>query len=255
MPRTFGGTVETSSRPIMLVSAHRNTGGQVDERAVSRGRRNGVKYARRMSRFALPLAVLIACGSCSDPRPSRPGRPTPSAPASSVSDAEPVDEIALAGEARAKASELAQRLQAQLQAAMASGGPSAAVKACQAVAPAVAAELSREGWTVRRTATRLRNPANAPDEWERAALSGFEQRLGAGEAAGELETFKLNRNGPNTSFRYAKAIVTRPVCTTCHGQAIAPAVVATLDELYPLDQARGFAEGSLRGMFSLTKRW
>jgi hypothetical protein len=50
-----------------------------------------------------------------------------------------------------------------------------------------------------------------------------------------------------------KAIPTAKVCLACHGSAITPEVTAALDEAYPQDQARGYAEGDIRGAFSLSK--
>lgn len=46
-------------------------------------------------------------------------------------------------------------------------------------------------------------------------------------------------------------ILTAAPCVNCHGatDTLAPAVVARLAELYPQDQAVGFAEGDLRGWF------
>ena len=54
-------------------------------------------------------------------------------------------------------------------------------------------------------------------------------------------------------FRYMKAIGTQPVCTACHGAAIAPGVAAALDDLYPEDRARGFGVGDIRGAFSIVQ--
>ena len=55
------------------------------------------------------------------------------------------------------------------------------------------------------------------------------------------------------NFRYMKAIITQEVCTTCHGSSIAPEIVAQLDALYPVDQARGFAAGDIRGAFTIVQ--
>jgi hypothetical protein len=39
------------------------------------------------------------------------------------------------------------------------------------------------------------------------------------------------------------------MCLQCHGANIAPPVAAKLAELYPEDQATGFAAGDFRGLF------
>mgnify|MGYP003340573505 CR=1 FL=1 len=51
-----------------------------------------------------------------------------------------------------------------------------------------------------------------------------------------------------------KAIPTAEICTTCHGVSLKPEVSARLQQLYPADQATGFAVGDLRGAFTLSER-
>lgn len=51
-----------------------------------------------------------------------------------------------------------------------------------------------------------------------------------------------------------KAIGTEEVCLTCHGAAIAPAVLEKIQALYPDDKATGFGLGDIRGAFSVSAR-
>ncbi|MEX2498681.1 MAG: DUF3365 domain-containing protein [Wenzhouxiangellaceae bacterium] len=44
----------------------------------------------------------------------------------------------------------------------------------------------------------------------------------------------------------------RSQCVICHGESIAPELAETIKQLYPQDQATGFAPGELRGAFSVT---
>lgn len=145
-------------------------------------------------------------------------------------------------------------LQEQLKSAMAAGGPTAAIEVCNIAAPEIAATASEErGWRIRRTSLKLRNPANAPDAWELAVLRDFEARKAAGEDPAMLDRTGFEVVDGKRSFRYMKAIGTQPVCTLCHGAAIAPEVAAALDALYPEDRARGFAVGDIRGAFSIVQ--
>ena len=145
-------------------------------------------------------------------------------------------------------------LQERLGSAMAAGGPAAAIEACRVAAPETAAAASEErGWRIGRTSLKLRNPANAPDAWERAVLREFEARRAAGEDAATLERAAFAVVDGGRVFRYMKAIGTQPVCTACHGAAIAPDVAAALDDLYPEDRARGFGVGDIRGAFSIVQ--
>lgn len=145
-----------------------------------------------------------------------------------------------------------QRLKAELQAAIAQGGPVGAIAACRERAPAIAAELSAaSGALVSRTALRVRNPANAPLPWQRVVLLRFQERLAAGEAADGLESLETL---PGKGGRYMKAIPTGPLCLTCHGSNLAADVQAALRSMYPEDAATGFSVGDLRGAFSVVWR-
>ncbi len=169
--------------------------------------------------------------------------------------ADPGGEAEWAARAAVVAGDLGARLKAELQAAMAAGGPLAAIDTCHGKAMAVAVEQSESsGWDVGRTSLRVRNPDNAPDAWERSVLESFEQRIAAGESPATLTAQKTVKVGDHHYFRYMKAIPTAEMCTMCHGKAIAPEVAAKIGELYPDDRATGFAPGELRGAFTLTRQ-
>jgi Protein of unknown function (DUF3365) len=154
-------------------------------------------------------------------------------------------------ESRAIAAEFMTTLKGELMQAMQAGGPVTAVGVCKLRAPAIAAELGAlKGWQVGRTSLKLRNPANVPDDWERAGLESFEQRKQAGEDPARLEYYAVVEQDGEPVFRYMKAIPTAELCLTCHGAKIDPAVAARLAELYPGDQARGYRPGDIRGAFT-----
>jgi hypothetical protein len=50
-----------------------------------------------------------------------------------------------------------------------------------------------------------------------------------------------------TERRYMKAIGVEPLCVTCHGAQIAPALQQAIRAKYPKDAATGFNVGDLRG--------
>ena len=107
---------------------------------------------------------------------------------------------------------------------------------------------------VGRTSLKVRNSANAADNWELAVLKQFEARKAQGEPADKLEFFAvIDDDQGQKTFRYMKAIPTAALCLNCHGETLSPEVDAKLKELYPNDQARGFKEGDLRGAFTLAK--
>ena len=156
--------------------------------------------------------------------------------------------------ARAAAMDYGARLLAELQKAIAAGGPVNALGVCNVAAPKLAAEKSAEHhMTIRRTSLRLRQPKDAPDAWELKQLQDFERRKAAGENPAKIEIATYVDEGGTKLFRFMKAIPTGPICLACHGENLAPAVAAKLKELYPGDRATGFKIGDLRGAFSVTE--
>ncbi|MEE4185581.1 MAG: DUF3365 domain-containing protein [Gammaproteobacteria bacterium] len=131
-------------------------------------------------------------------------------------------------------------LQAALQAGMQTGVVEA-VTVCQLQAPAIAEAFQREGVRVGRASHKLRNPANAAPAWVQPILD--EYLTAAAERAPRTVTLPGERAG------YVEPIVLQPLCTACHGTGIATEVAQRISELYPDDEAVGFAPGDLRGVF------
>lgn len=161
----------------------------------------------------------------------------------------------LAAQADEAIGRFASRLQARLQAAMQEGGPVDAIGVCHVQAPQIAASVSAESeWRLARTSLKLRNPENAPDAWERGVLGEFETRHAGGDPIPELTRLEILEDADGRAqVRYMRAIPTKPLCLSCHGESLAPDVARKLDELYPADEARGFAAGDIRGAFTLRK--
>lgn len=120
-------------------------------------------------------------------------------------------------------------------------GPVEAVSACQLQAPKIAAAESHEGIRVGRASHRLRNPSNAAPDWVRPILEAYV----ASPDDRKPRTVPL----PNDKSGYVEPIGIKPLCLTCHGEVLAPAVASRIEELYPDDRATGFAVGDLRGVF------
>jgi hypothetical protein len=148
--------------------------------------------------------------------------------------------------------QLGGQLKAELTKAIAEGGPMAAINVCYLRAPEIAAQLSQaSGARVGRTALRVRNPSNAPDDLERTVLEQFAADLGSGPIDRPLEAVFEIRRGDAVERRYMRAIPTDALCLTCHGKTIAPDLAAAIARDYPQDQATGFEQGQLRGAFSV----
>jgi hypothetical protein len=154
------------------------------------------------------------------------------------------------GKSRELSTQLGKELKAELGAAIEKGGPVAAIEVCRSRAPAIAARLSAEsGSRVGRTALKVRNAGNAPDDLERAVLEQFAGDLASGRIEGPLEAaFEIKREG-GIERHYMRAIPTEALCLTCHGETLAPELAAAIAREYPNDQATGFKLGELRGAF------
>lgn len=146
-------------------------------------------------------------------------------------------------------------LKEELVAALKEGGPTNAIGVCSVEAPAVAQRVSLEqGVKLSRVALRNRNPANAPNRWQKPVLESFDARRAAGEDPAQLTWSSRAPVAGGQEFRYMQAIPTGGLCLQCHGENVDPAVTAKIVEIYPLDRATGFKEGDIRGAFVVTRR-
>ena len=155
-------------------------------------------------------------------------------------------------EARAKSGQLGSQLISALKGALSEEGPSGGVRVCNVEAPEIAERVSGDRFDVTRTALRVRNPANAPDDWEKSVLHRFDASMEEGADPAGLETWQVQNIGGERVGRYMKAIPMGQQCVVCHGESIAPELAETIEKLYPKDQATGFAPGDLRGAFTIT---
>ncbi len=157
---------------------------------------------------------------------------------------EAIAEVTARGEAAAKV--LMERLGAQLKGAIESGGPVAAITVCQQVAIPLttSAGAAFEGVTVKRTTLKPRNPANAPDEHDRAVLEAM---------AAQSPPQPVIRWEDGVAHFY-RPLLTQEVCLKCHGDpaTFPKELTEALAFAYPADAATGYALGDLRGAIRVT---
>lgn len=145
-------------------------------------------------------------------------------------------------------------LKKTLQGSIIASGPAASIKVCSASTPAIEQSLiSQHNWHVARTSTRIRNPNNRPDPWERRVLQNFATKMEKGAPIKGLEEIAVVNFNGKPAFRYMKAIPVGNVCLTCHGRKISGSVATAINDHYPSDQAKGYRKGELRGAFTLYK--
>ncbi len=155
---------------------------------------------------------------------------------------------------RQTAKNFGKQLKAELKKGMQQGGPVNAISVCHIKAPQISRKLSHDQMTLARTSLKYRNPKNKPDAWETKVLQRFDQQNKQNPDVKNLEYYEVVTEENIEYLRYMKAIPTADVCLACHGQSLAPAVIAKLDELYPEDKARGYSQGEIRGAFTFKSR-
>lgn len=190
----------------------------------------------------LGLLVLTGCRCAADEE--RVALPPPSAPVSPS-----VDDPSLERAKRA-AQAFSGDLRSALQRAMQGGGPASAVEVCYAVAPAIAEEVMRtHGVRLGRVALpdRNRNPQQAAQGWQLAALQEMQAAVAAGDRPEQQVLVRRDGLPEGVALRMVRGIATEEVCVTCHGGAIAAPVREAIARRYPGDAATGFAVGDLRG--------
>jgi hypothetical protein len=160
-------------------------------------------------------------------------------------------------ESRKTAQEFMQTLGSTLKKQLEAGGPESAIGVCKQIAPALAAEYSREGRLVKRVSLKPRNTSlGTPDAWETRRLESFERDQTEGKPLSGMEFSEVREEAGGRWFRYIRAIPTQNMCLQCHGQSyqISDGVKALLAKEYPEDKAVGYSAGMIRGAVSIKQK-
>ncbi len=99
---------------------------------------------------------------------------------------------------------------------------------------------------IKRVSDRPRNPDNRADENELDYIMIQKERLANGEGA---EVFSFDSNGHTIGYY---PIMTNAMCLQCHGavgETVVPEVAAGIKARYPQDEATGYIENQLRGIW------
>ncbi len=184
------------------------------------------------------LAVLTLAAA---PDPPAPEPPAPEPPAPPTPPGAPAPDPRFA-RAKAAAESLRAQLLAAVEAAVDARGVAGAVDVCRTTAPTLTAAAQTATLTIGRTSARLRNGDNAPRAWVQPLL---EELVKARPELRGARTTLL----PDGALGVVLPIPAGPPCLKCHGVDVAPDVKAAIARHYPNDQATGFREGDLRGVF------
>lgn len=104
-----------------------------------------------------------------------------------------------------------------------------------------------------RTALGVRDPANAPDDWERRKMEEFNFLMDAGVDPETLEAAEIVQEGDEKVFRWMRPLQMGETCLACHGEQLNPKIKLLLGQEYPLDEAAGYSEGQIGGAYSVRK--
>ena len=157
------------------------------------------------------------------------------------------DEIKKAKKATAT---FAASLKSKLKNTMKAKGPVAAIDACNTKASEITAYVSnRYGLQLSRTSLKYRNKNNAPTDWQKVILKGFEAQKDKGADVKTIRYAEIIEENGKKQFRFMMPIPTQSLCLTCHGKNISASIKKRLKALYPEDKAIGFKEGDIRGAF------
>lgn len=160
-------------------------------------------------------------------------------------------------QSRQTAQAFIKKLGGSLKQQLANNGAESAIDVCKHVAPALAAEYSKDGWIVSRVSLKNRNKTLAkPDAWERGVLEKFDQENTSATSTASLEISAVTDETDGRWFRYMKAIPAQPLCLQCHGkpEEISNGVKAVLNKEYPEDKATGYSAGDIRGAISIKRQ-
>jgi hypothetical protein len=139
-------------------------------------------------------------------------------------------------------------LKTRLTQAIGKGGFEKAINVCNEVAQNMMDSISTANKVqIKRTSIKFRNTKNAPDQKDLKMLSAYAklQKEGKPLASDGIEL-------ENRMVKLYVPIMTDKLCLNCHGvigQDIKPKVYDLIKKLYPNDEAVGYKEGELRGVW------
>lgn len=206
-----------------------------------------VPVARWFAAGALAASALMADQSA----PA-----APAVPAEFVSPTHP-DAAPFARVGEAAINRLASQMLSELSAALARGGPEAAMEVAHLKkVPASGAVLpgSPQITAFKRTSVRVRDAANRPDPADQMALAYIERTLNRGDAPPKLLVQRVRPAAGTEEWRVYRPLAVLPSCVQCHGktETLPPGVRAALEKRYPEDPASGYAQGEWRGLLRVT---
>lgn len=101
---------------------------------------------------------------------------------------------------------------------------------------------------IKRVSNKARNPQNFANPLEAAHIETFKKQIAAGQEPAPI----VSTLGKQVNFYYP--IVTNSMCLKCHGtpgKELEAVTLSKIRELYPADEATGYGENEVRGIWSI----
>lgn len=158
-------------------------------------------------------------------------------------------------DARQAAMTLDSRLHREILSRLETDGETATYLGYRRIVPEMTAAIGEEmGVELKRTAFRVRNRANAADDWEVEKLEALEFSIEAGLNPQLLEFSEVvEEDDGSRVFRWIRPIVMSEGCLACHGDLVSTEVLDMLALEYPDDEATGYLEFELGGAYSVRR--
>jgi len=192
----------------------------------------------------LLIGGIIALVSCTDNKVSKSSTNTE---AENTKVTEPLTDINYKDAGKQLAIQTKSSLANYLISSISEKGSEGAVEFCNIKAIPITDSMSVVlGAKIKRVSDLPRNPANKANEAELAYIKKWKESNGSGE---QKQPIVSEINGKMVGYY---PIVTNQMCLQCHGKAykdINDATLNKINKLYPNDQATGYLENELRGIF------
>jgi hypothetical protein len=107
---------------------------------------------------------------------------------------------------------------------------------------------------IKRTSLMLRDPNNAPDGADMAALDKIHKQLMADESPDKILVQRIEQTGKPVEWRVYRPIAASQACLACHGdpKTFRPGVKEALDHQYPEDKAVDYSAQEWRGVIRVS---
>jgi hypothetical protein len=153
--------------------------------------------------------------------------------------------------AREAAQDAFAQLSGELAKAIESGGPVAAIPVCSGKAGSVVAEVAaKRQLAMVRLSDRPRNPAQAAQGSDLAAIETFRSAIQRGETPAPLDEAMAD----GSTVLRLPITVSQPLCLQCHGSEsdVTAETRKAILAVYPDDKATGYSLNDLRGIWRIT---